>query len=146
MPFGVGMGVIMTGSMEPNITTNDLIVVKNTEDYQVDDVVVYQSNGSLVVHRIIEVDGDKLITQGDANNVPDEPIEIKQVKGEVVKVIGGVGNLIKFTKSPIGVFLILGVSALLLILSYKKEKEVEDQKLNSIKEEIRKLRKEIENK
>lgn len=146
MPFGIGMGVVLTGSMEPNISENDLIIVKTFDEYKIDEVIVYQSQGNLIVHRIIEIDGNLVITKGDANNVPDEPIEVNQIKGKVVKVFGGVGTIIKFLKSPIGVVMILGISVTLLVLSYKKDNEDANSKINSIKEEIRKLKKEIENK
>ena len=38
MPFGIGMGVVKTGSMRPTITESDLIIVKKTDDYIVDDL------------------------------------------------------------------------------------------------------------
>ena len=145
MPFGIGMGVVMTGSMEPNITEEDLIIVKSADEYHIDEVIVYQSQGKLIVHRIIEIDGDMIITKGDANNVSDEAININQVKGKVTKVLVGFGSLIKFIKSPFGVVLILGVAILLLVLSYKKEKDFENEKINVLKEEIRKIKQEIYN-
>ena len=143
MPFKIGYGVVLTGSMNPTITEDDLIVVKRTNDYQVDDIVVYQSNGQLIVHKIIKVEGEMITTKGDANNTPDEPINVKQIKGEVIKIHNGIGNLIKFIKSPTGVIMTLGTSVFLLILSYKKEDEKEDEKIKSIKEEILKLKKEM---
>lgn len=145
MPFGIGMGVVMTGSMEPNITEEDLIIVKSADEYHIDEVIVYQSQGKLIVHRIIEIDGDMIITKGDANNVSDEAININQVKGKVTKVLVGFGSLIKFIKSPFGVVLILGVAILLLVLSYKKEQDFENEKINVLKEEIRKIKQEIHN-
>lgn len=145
MPFGIGMGVVMTGSMEPNITEEDLIIVKSADEYHIDEVIVYQSQGKLIVHRIIEIDGDMIITKGDANNVSDEAININQVKGKVTKVLVGFGSLIKFIKSPFGVVLILGVAILLLVLSYKKEKDFENEKINVLKEEIKKIKQEIYN-
>ena len=144
MPFNIGIGVVMTGSMEPNITPDDLIIVKKTNDYKVDEVIVYQSHGLLVVHRIIEINGDEIITQGDANNTPDDPIKVDQVKGEVIKVYPGIGLVVKLIKTPAGIFVILGSAVLLLALSYRKEKEEKSSELNSIKEEILKLKKEIE--
>ena len=49
MPFGIGMGVVMTGSMEPNITEEDLIIVKAEDEYHIDEVIVYQSQGKLII-------------------------------------------------------------------------------------------------
>lgn len=143
MPFKIGIGVVMTGSMNPTITEDDLIIVKKTDDYGIDDIVVYQADGLLIVHRIIRFEGDLIVTQGDANNGPDKPIEVKQIKGEVIKTYDKVGNFIKILKSPTGIISILGLSVLLLILSYRKEKEQDNKKLNSIKEEILKLKQEM---
>lgn len=143
MPFKIGIGVVMTGSMDPTITADDLIIVKKTNDYDIDDIVVYQSEGILIVHRIIRIEGEMIITQGDANDGEDAPIKKDQIKGEVIKTYDRIGDFIKMIKSPIGIIIILGSSVLLLVLSYRKEKETEDNKLNSIKDEILKLKKEI---
>ena len=144
MPFNIGMGVVLTESMKPNITTSDLIIVKKTNDYKEDEVVVYQSHGMLVVHRIIEINGDEVITQGDANDGQDEPINISQIKGEVVKVIGGVGFLVKILKTPIVSMVLLCTAILMLVFSYQKEKEQKTAQLDTLKEEILKLKKELE--
>ena len=84
MPFGYGASVVLSGSMEPEFSKGDLIIVGEADSYQERDIVVFQDGASLVVHRIIEIDGEKIITQGDANNVPDEPIESSVIKGKVV--------------------------------------------------------------
>lgn len=143
MPFGIGMGVVQTGSMRPTITEEDLIVVKKTNDYEIDDIVVYQDNSKLVVHRIIRFEGDMIITEGDNNDGEDAPISVDQIKGEVVDIVYGLGGVIKFIKSPTGIILILGAAVILLIMSYKREKQEDQDKLDLLKQEIRKLRDEI---
>lgn len=55
MPFGYGIGVVLSGSMEPTYSVDDVIIVKDTDNYQVNDVVVFQEGKSLTVHRVIEV-------------------------------------------------------------------------------------------
>ena len=74
MPFGCGVAVVLSGSMEPTIHIDDLIIVTEQEDYKENDIVAYQSGSMVVVHRIIAVEPDTVITQGDANNAPDAPI------------------------------------------------------------------------
>ena len=78
MPLGVGVAVVLTGSMEPELSANDLIVVVRSSGYKLDDVVVYSTGGTPVVHRVIEIDGEHgvLTTQGDANNVADTPVSV----------------------------------------------------------------------
>ena len=143
MPFGIGISVVLTGSMEPTISTNDLIIVRETNDYEVNDIVVFQDHSSLVVHKIIRIDGEEIVTKGDANDTEDAPISVKQIKGEVVSIIPFFGLMVKFIKSPIGIVLILAGAIVLLRLSYKKEKEEKDSDLNKIKDEIRKLKEEM---
>ena len=98
----------------------------------------------LVVHRIISIDGDTVITAGDNNDgAEDEPINIKQINGEVIDIIPNVGLILKFFKSPLGIFITVFIASGLLVLSYKSEKKEKDEELDSIKLEIEKLKKEV---
>ena len=60
MPFGYGAAVVLSGSMEPEFSKGDLIVVNETDTYEVNDIVVFQDGNSLVVHRIINIDGETI--------------------------------------------------------------------------------------
>ena len=141
MPFNKTIAVVLTGSMEPTIGVNDLIVVEKTNDYKIDDIVVYQDGNLLVVHRIVSIDGETVITSGDANGgALDDPINISQINGEVVNVIPFLGLVLKCIKSPIGICLIISCAVLLIVLSYKKEKEEDQRSLDSIKQEIEELK------
>ena len=140
MPLGFGVAVVLSGSMEPSLSVDDVIIVRPTGDYEVGDVVVFQNGRSLTVHEIISIDGELVTTKGSANNTPDEPIQYDYIKGEVVAVIPAVGVIVSIAKSPLVTVLLLAVAVLLLILSYRKEREEDDKELDSIKEEIRKLK------
>ena len=83
--FGYSFFKVATGSMEPNISENDIIIVKDNSDYQVDDVITYKENDSYITHRIVAINNDNLITKGDANNTNDEAVNKSQVLGVVVK-------------------------------------------------------------
>lgn len=143
MPLGYGGAVVLSGSMEPTLSIDDLIIIKKTDDYQLNDVVVFEESNIVVVHRIIDEVEGKLITKGDANNVADEPIERKNIIGEVIFVIPGVGDVVNIIKSPMGILSILFVSFVLLEMSYRKEKETGDQSIEEIKEEIRRLKEDL---
>ena len=144
MPFGYGTAVVLTGSMEPTIMIDDLIIVAETDGYEEGDVVVYQSGSALVVHRIVEVEPDTVITQGDANNAPDAPVRKEMIKGEVVGVIGGVGGLARLLKSPAATITLIAAAVLLSEMSYRKDRQKEEEDLDKIKEEIRRLKAEQE--
>jgi signal peptidase I len=61
-------------SMEPRFSTGDLAVLRPAGSYEVGDVVAYRSQGldTTVMHRIVERDGDRFVTQGDNNDFLDE--------------------------------------------------------------------------
>ena len=140
MPFGWGAAVVLSGSMEPELSVDDLIIVKEAESYGLRDVVVYQDGRSLVVHRIIECRDDGFITMGDANNTDDGLIELSRIKGKVVFAIPYVGMLVDFIKTPVGTFLIIALAVLLLELPRQREKKKDSEEMERIKEEIRKLK------
>ncbi|MDR1294923.1 MAG: signal peptidase I [Bifidobacteriaceae bacterium] len=84
---------VLSGSMEPAFSPGDLIVVSgvdNALDLKYGDIITYLPNPNdptLITHRIIGLgvgaDGAPVFTtQGDANDVPDEPVLATQVRGK----------------------------------------------------------------
>ena len=144
MPFGVGAAVVMSGSMEPALSVDDLVIVAEAEEYRVGDVIVYQSGSDLVIHRIIAMDETIVIAQGDANNVADAPIDLAVVKGRMVMAIPFVGTVVRIVKSLPGTLVLVAAAIALMELSWRKEKEKDQDALESIKAEIRQLQKELD--
>lgn len=143
MPFGMGVGVVMSGSMEPDLSVDDVIFVVASEEYEVNDVVVFQQKNMLVVHKIISIDGDMVTTQGTANNTADEPMKMSAIKGKVLFHIDGLGGVVTWMKSPFGTIALLAIAGCLLVLSYTSEKQEEDKKderIDQIKREIAALK------
>ena len=141
MPFGYGMSVVLSGSMESRLSVDDLVIIKATDNYKVNDIVLFQDGNSLVIHRIIEIDGDTVTTKGDANNVADEPINKSQIKGVLVYDIPGFGAVVNILKQPVFVILILAAAFLLTEFSYRKEKDNDTEELDEIKKMIEELKK-----
>lgn len=141
MPFGYGMSVVLSGSMESRLSVDDLVIIKATDNYKVNDIVLFQDGNSLVIHRIIEIDGDTVTTKGDANNVADEPINKSQIKGVLVYDIAGLGAMVNILKQPVSVFIILAAAFLLTEFSYRKEKDTDTEELDEIKKMIEELKK-----
>jgi signal peptidase I len=83
--------------------------------YEAGDVVTYRSGGSLVTHRVVEIDGTDLITQGDANNVADEPVALSQVEGKMIFRIPKLGQAALLLRKPAGI-LVTVLAGLLLII------------------------------
>lgn len=143
MPFGYGMSVVLSGSMESRLSVDDLVIIKATDSYNVNDIVLYQDGNSLVIHRIIEIDGDNVTTKGDANNVADKPIHKDQIKGVLICDIPRLGAVVNIIKQPVSVFIILAVAVLLTELSFRKEKNSNTEELDEIKKMIEELKQDI---
>ena len=147
MPFGVGLAVVQSGSMEPTFYKGDLLVVLQNNDYSEGDIVVFQQERSLTVHRIVKVGGHQVVTQGDANNTVDDPIEKSQIKGSVVACIPKVGYLAEAIRSPLGIFVMLLLAIALVEASFAQEKKarhVRDLMVRrQLQDEIEQLKKEL---
>lgn len=120
--FGVTTAVVISGSMEPNISVNNMVVVAKQKDYAEKDVITYVSQGgSLVTHRIVEVTEDGFVTKGDFNNDVDTeaPISKENVVGKVIFVIPGIGAVQEFLFTPLGMLCITLFGFLLIRLSFR---------------------------
>lgn len=98
--FGYSMFSVATGSMEPVIKQNDLIIVHRQKTYQVDDIVTFKSEKAYVTHRIVSKRGNTIITKGDANNTKDVDIDRSAIIGKVVKILPHAGVWQKVFSSP----------------------------------------------
>lgn len=146
MPFGVGAAVVLSGSMEPELSVGDLLIISERESYEIDDVVVYQDSGMAITHRIVFIADNEIITRGDANNTDDSPISREQIKGEVIIAIPFVGYAVNAIKTPIGTFGLLAGSVFLLERSFHAEKKKDKKELEAIRAEIEKLKQKQNNK
>ena len=142
MPFGYGAAVVLSGSMEPEFFEGDLLIVKEMDTYKENDIVVFQDGSLLIVHRIINIDGEAITTKGDANKTVDESINVSAVKGKVVFEIPFAGNAVKFLKTPVGTFGIIVVAIALIEIPRRNDKKKDDEERQRIVEEIERLKKE----
>ncbi|MCE5195864.1 MAG: signal peptidase I [Negativicutes bacterium] len=116
--FGYAQVVVVSGSMLPEIQVGDLLIIHQQAEYAVNDVITYRSGASLVTHRLLSVQGDQLVTKGDANNVADPAIALSQVEGKVVLRLSGLGKLIYFLKTKQGIYLTALLAILLFAVPY----------------------------
>ena len=124
---------VETGSMEDKIHTGDYILLCRKNNYNVGDVVTYQVKSYFVTHRIVSIDGDKIITKGDANNKEDDEINMNQIVGKAI-YWGGILNFIINYKYVLVAILI----ALYLISCYFDKDETKDeQQEDELEEEIK---------
>ena len=142
MPLGFGAAVVLSGSMEPEFSVGDLLIVTEKESYKVGDVVVFQDDGMTVTHRIVSITEEEIVTKGDANNSEDSPITREQIKGSVLFAVPFLGYLINVIKTPIGILALFALAFFLLERSFRSEKKNDKQKLDDIRAEIEKLKEE----
>ena len=114
--FGYSALTVKTGSMSGTIEIGDLIIIKDTGDYEIGDIVTFLQKGDSIptTHRIIDSREDgSFITKGDANNVQDAlPVSKDIILGEVVKVLPEVGLFAERLQSEGWIYIV----ALLVIL------------------------------
>jgi signal peptidase len=95
--FGVRPYVVSGFSMKPTFVAGDVVIITRIDpaEVQVGDVIQFHRANSYIVHRVIEIQEENgrrvFITQGDNNNVRDDPVTPEQVQGRVVLVIPKVG-------------------------------------------------------
>lgn len=147
MPLGFGMAVVLTGSMEPKLHANDLVIIRKASDYRVGDIAVYQTGGTPVIHRIVDYDSNSgiVVTKGDANNAEDEPISTSRLKGKLAFSIPFIGIVFRFLQTVPGIIMVIVLLFTLFYLSVRaKEQDTEEaEKKSSLKEEIDKLRQQL---
>lgn len=142
MPFGYGLAEVLSGSMEPTFSKGTLLVVRQAQDVAPGDVVVYQDGRELVVHRVVSVQGDVVVTQGDANNVADRPFDKSQIKGVVVGWAPWLGYVVDALRTPLGIVAVVACALALVELSFRRQQAADSDELERIKQEIRVLKEE----
>jgi len=91
--------IIASGSMQPTLNVGDIAIVASTpaKAIKIGDIIQYRTSQTEepTIHRVIEKYETGgltwFITQGDANNAPDDPINEKQVTGKVISIIPKLG-------------------------------------------------------
>lgn len=112
---GTGSYVVVTQSMAPSIPAGSLVYVVETGEYTVGDVVTFRHDGKLVTHRVVEVESDRYVTRGDANDGRDAPVSHDRIVGEVVFSVPLYGYFFAVASTPTGYVLLVVVPAVLLV-------------------------------
>lgn len=110
---------VISGSMEPTIKVGDLIIINtNEEKYGLGDIITFRDiNGSFVTHRIINIEDNVMVTQGDANDSPDEEMSVSSIVGKYEMRIPGAGKLMTSLKNPLVMILILAIGIIICFLA-----------------------------
>lgn len=103
-------------SMQPKLERGDLAVLRKTDSYQVGDVAGYRNRAldRVVLHRIVEIDGDSFTFKGDANSFLDpQQVAREDVVGELAVTLPFLGAVLLWLSSLVNV-LLLTVAAVLV--------------------------------
>ncbi len=119
--FGYKPFIVMSGSMEDEFGTGDLVVVKNTDpkSLKINDIIAYRKEDYVITHRIVSVIKKKddycFKTKGDNNNVNDDGMVCSaEIEGKYIKKYAYVGSIILFIQDPY----VLVSTIIIIILSF----------------------------
>ena len=140
--------IVLSGSMEPAITTGSLVIIHPTETYYVGDVVTFGGGAKTDIpttHRIIKVraeSGGKIYTtKGDANTHEDtKEVRNDNVIGKVVIDIPYAGFLLDFVRRPIGFLLLIVLPSIGVAIDEFYKIYVESRKYYTVKKTNKKKR------
>ena len=88
-------------SMYPLIKQReDILHIIKTDNYKKGDIILFKSHvDHYVLHRILKIKKDKIITAGDYNYFKDQPITKEQILGKLISIKKKDGKLIDLNKN-----------------------------------------------
>lgn len=141
--FGRSFAIVQTPSMEPYIMTGDLIVFHSCsyDDIEVGDYIVFVADenfdkrlkGQSIVHEVIDITEDGLVTKGANNSGKDEGFrKAKDILGICTFNSAGWGKVFSFI-GKYGIFIIIilvfvpfAVKQIIKIVRLSKNKQAEE--------------------
>ena len=117
--------IVVSGSMEPNIPVNDIIITKKIKEnnIKIGDVISYRDkeNNIVITHRVVgiqNIDGQNFYeTKGDSNKAPDKNlVAYSQIQGKYLFSIPLLGKVVNYVTTPRGMGLVLTFVICLYIL------------------------------
>lgn len=117
--------VVLSGSMSPNIRAGSIVLVQQETTFQKGDVItfIHPSNPmDYVTHRITDLNNEgksfSYQTKGDANETADLwTVRKEAVWGKVALTIPLIGYLISFSKTTVGLILLIILPLLCIAIS-----------------------------
>ena len=155
--LGYSVFRVMTGSMEPEIREDSLLVVKKTppEDIAPGDVISFFSpdpmlEGAVNTHRVVRIEREngriRFITKGDANMIEDTyPVDVSALVGRAVFESYALGKTVSLLSNPLvfGTIILLPLLVILLMNLYRAVRIAADIAKKEEEEAVRKALEEI---
>ena len=100
----------------------------NVDNLKAGDIITFQKEKFIATHRIIKFEDKSIITQGDNNNLADDPLTKENVIGKYMFKVPKIGYFYSFVGSPIGIIVISIIIVIIIIYEIcfvddKKEKK-----------------------
>lgn len=109
--------VISGSSMEPTFSSGDLVLVRTADSYRPEEVIAFRTDRGVVIHRLVELEGDVLVTAGDSLRTRDPWLPtVDDVVGRSWITIPGFAGLLTTVADPMVLGAICGAAAGLLML------------------------------
>lgn len=126
--FAIGpvrMFDVLTGSMAPTIPEGSIVVtfaVSEAADLKIGDIITFmpaENATTMLTHRIRMRgnDPETFITRGDANNVDDSPVYIKNIVGKVLFHVPLIGFVIRASATTPGLIFIVSMFIAFCVLT-----------------------------
>ncbi len=144
IPGNIETKTVLSGSMEPAIKLGSVIVIKQSDKYEIGDIITFGKDTKIDIpttHRIVEmreVGGVTMYkTKGDSNGDPDaKEVSEHEIIGKTLFSIPYLGYLIDFAKRPFGFALIVIIPAAIIIIDeiikiYKEILKIRRQKIEN---------------
>ncbi len=134
--FGLTPYAVISGSMEPEYPVGSVIYIQNisADELKVDDSITYDCSGVTVTHRIVDIVNDPQTglcfkTKGDANNIADDGYVMpSQIIGKALFGIPIIGYIAYAIQTPVGMITAVGITAILVLLSFMSDIFFSDDK------------------
>ena len=138
--------IVLSGSMETEIYTGDLIIVKKVEisSLKQGDVIAFYTDDTkktVITHRIVEIankNGNiKFITKGDNNNTKDSgTVDSSLVVGKYQNIrFERLGNVAMFLQTPTGICIMISIPIFILIVAQYVQNRKDKKELEELRKE-----------
>ena len=118
---GHNLYVVSSESMEPTISMGDIIVTRALDEESISQltpgaIITFEHGKNTVTHRLLSIEGDVLITKGDAAEESDPwSITLSDVKDAYLFKIPLIGYIPQLAKEKLGWFLMIVFPAIVLV-------------------------------
>lgn len=111
------MRLVRSESMKPAINMGDMVITGPLGGkVNPGTIVTYERGAELVTHRVLSVEGDTLVTKGDAVEDPDPwAVTLSDISGVYLFKIPYIGYLANFIRTKLGWFLVIILPATALV-------------------------------